>query len=142
MKAITIWQPWASMLACGAKQYETRSWATKYRGPIAIHAAALKIPGVLKKCFPMSEWAYHPDHDAKKMFLDNLAKAFEDYAPIGDIMEYLDELPTGAVVATAELVNVWHIVYHPGLDVDKAKRIDVGAESLTENKHDPHFGTK
>lgn len=23
MKALTIWQPWASLLACGAKQYET-----------------------------------------------------------------------------------------------------------------------
>lgn len=39
MKAITLWQPWATLLACGAKQYETRSWATKYRGPIAIHAS-------------------------------------------------------------------------------------------------------
>ena len=40
MKALTIWQPWASLIAGGAKQYETRSWATQYRGPIAIHAAA------------------------------------------------------------------------------------------------------
>ena len=39
MKAITLWQPWASLIACGAKKYETRSWATRYRGPIAIHAA-------------------------------------------------------------------------------------------------------
>ena len=39
MKALTIWQPWASLIARGVKQYETRSWATKYRGPIAIHAA-------------------------------------------------------------------------------------------------------
>ncbi len=45
MKALTIWQPWASLLACGAKKYETRSWTTQYRGPIAIHAAAKKIPG-------------------------------------------------------------------------------------------------
>ncbi|TWH47470.1 ASCH domain-containing protein [Sporomusa sp. KB1] len=37
MKAITILQPWASLLACGAKQIETRSWPAKYRGPIAIH---------------------------------------------------------------------------------------------------------
>lgn len=37
MKAITILQPWASLIACGKKQIETRSWATKYRGPIAIH---------------------------------------------------------------------------------------------------------
>lgn len=40
MKAITILQPWASLIACGAKKIETRSWPTKYRGPIAIHAGA------------------------------------------------------------------------------------------------------
>lgn len=39
MKALTIWQPWASLLVSGQKKYETRSWATSYRGPIAIHAA-------------------------------------------------------------------------------------------------------
>lgn len=38
MKAITILQPWASLIAVGAKKIETRSWATKYRGEIAIHA--------------------------------------------------------------------------------------------------------
>lgn len=44
MKAITILQPWASLIACGAKRIETRSWATKYRGPIAIHAGIKPIP--------------------------------------------------------------------------------------------------
>ena len=39
MKALTIWQPWASLLVTGQKKYETRSWATADRGPIAIHAA-------------------------------------------------------------------------------------------------------
>lgn len=103
MKAITIWQPWSSLLACGAKGHETRSWATSYRGPIAIHAAALSIPQVLKKCFP-------PDHDAKNQFLDVLTEAFGDYAHIEDIMEYLDELPTGAVVATANLIGCQKII--------------------------------
>jgi activating signal cointegrator 1 len=39
MKAITIWQPYASLLILGLKQYETRSWETNYRGPLIIHAA-------------------------------------------------------------------------------------------------------
>nr|WP_139181574.1 ASCH domain-containing protein [Pelosinus fermentans] len=39
MKAITILQSWASLIACGAKLIETRSWATKYRGKIAINVA-------------------------------------------------------------------------------------------------------
>lgn len=38
MKALTIHQPWASLIAYGHKRYETRSWSTNYRGPIAIHA--------------------------------------------------------------------------------------------------------
>lgn len=39
MKALTLTQPWASLVACGAKRIETRSFQTRYRGPLAIHAA-------------------------------------------------------------------------------------------------------
>jgi hypothetical protein len=38
MKAITIIQPWATLIAFGEKEFETRSWATNYRGNLAIHA--------------------------------------------------------------------------------------------------------
>ena len=38
MKAITIKQPWASLIVKGYKKYEFRSWKTKYRGKILIHA--------------------------------------------------------------------------------------------------------
>lgn len=38
MKAITLIQPWAELIAIGAKRIETRSWSTSYRGPLAIHA--------------------------------------------------------------------------------------------------------
>jgi len=42
MKAITLWQPWASLIASGVKRYETRSWAPPAAligQRIAIHAA-------------------------------------------------------------------------------------------------------
>lgn len=39
MKAISLWQPWASAIPMGLKRFETRKWSTKYRGPLAIHAA-------------------------------------------------------------------------------------------------------
>ena len=39
MKALTLTQPWATLIAIGAKRIETRSWRTPYRGPLAIHAA-------------------------------------------------------------------------------------------------------
>jgi len=38
VKAISLWQPWASLLVCGAKRVETRGWPIKYRGPLAVHA--------------------------------------------------------------------------------------------------------
>jgi hypothetical protein len=43
MRAITLMQPWAQLVAVGAKRYETRSWKTHYRGPLAIHAS-LEFP--------------------------------------------------------------------------------------------------
>lgn len=38
MKVITIKQPFASLIAEGLKRYEFRTWRTKYRGDILIHA--------------------------------------------------------------------------------------------------------
>jgi len=39
MKAITIWNPYPYLIGYGHKHNETRSWATDYRGKIAIHSA-------------------------------------------------------------------------------------------------------
>lgn len=38
MKALTIKQPWASLIIEGYKKFEFRSWKTNYRGKILIHA--------------------------------------------------------------------------------------------------------
>lgn len=38
MKTITIKQPFASLIAEELKEYEFRTWKTKYRGKILIHA--------------------------------------------------------------------------------------------------------
>jgi ASCH domain len=40
MKALTIKQPWAGLIAAGLKPIENRTWATKYRGPLLIHVSA------------------------------------------------------------------------------------------------------
>jgi len=39
VKALSFTQPWASLVAIGAKKIETRNWSTGYRGPVVIHAA-------------------------------------------------------------------------------------------------------
>lgn len=54
MNALSIWQPWASFIALGIKNVENRGWATRYRGPLLIHAGKTfdedweeKLPAVL-----------------------------------------------------------------------------------------------
>ena len=45
IRALTIWQPWASLIAAGAKPYEWRGWEAPRRlvgQRIAIHAGARK----------------------------------------------------------------------------------------------------
>lgn len=37
-KALSIQQPWASLIITGNKLVENRTWATKWRGTLAIHA--------------------------------------------------------------------------------------------------------
>ena len=39
MKVLTLYQPYATLMAIGAKTVETRSWKTNYTGQIAVHAA-------------------------------------------------------------------------------------------------------
>lgn len=38
MKVLTIRQPWATLIMQGDKRFEFRSWQTKYRGELLIHA--------------------------------------------------------------------------------------------------------
>ena len=39
MKIISLWEPWATLMALGKKRIETRSWRTPYVGWLAIHAS-------------------------------------------------------------------------------------------------------
>ena len=51
LKAITLWEPFASSMAIGAKHNETRSWPTSHRGDLAICAAKRKMD-------PLASWLF------------------------------------------------------------------------------------
>ena len=87
MKALTLTQPWASLVALGAKQIETRSWSTKYRGPLAIHAAKT----LKEDDFYLIQM--RPFLQALESVLD-LKKPLVVYG-----------LPLGCVIATCEITN-------------------------------------
>lgn len=58
MKALSIRQPWAWLIIHGGKDIENRSWATKFRGPVLIHAAKRMIENELydATCFAHEAW--------------------------------------------------------------------------------------
>jgi len=49
MKALTIKQPWASLIVNEYKKYEFRSWKTNYRGKVLIHAGLSKENDIINK---------------------------------------------------------------------------------------------
>lgn len=56
MKVLSLLQPWASLVVLGAKQIETRSWQTAYRGELLIHASLGKKGGFLCRQPPFSRY--------------------------------------------------------------------------------------
>ena len=109
MKALTLTQPWATLVACGAKRIETRSWSTPFRGLLAIHAA--KGLGPIGGKSGLKEQCQVP--------------AFS--SALGDVCGWLkfdlEKLPLGAIVATAKLVDVKRI--------DLPLRAEVLAQKVT-----------
>jgi hypothetical protein len=57
MKALSLLQPWATLIMLGYKEFETRSWATKHRGPLAIAASAGKPAAAREACAPGTDIA-------------------------------------------------------------------------------------
>lgn len=88
MKAISLWQPWAAAIVFGVKRNETRSWATSYRGMLAIHAAKRRTQAE-REAF----------HDLLSDSPESMC-AFEDHLALD-----FDALPFGALVGIAELVD-------------------------------------
>lgn len=80
MRILTLRQPWASLVAIGEKTVENRRWATSYRGPIAIHAGE----------------AWDPAATGDPLVDETLTEHGLTRA----------DLPRGAVIAVAELVDV------------------------------------
>lgn len=84
MKILTLWQPWATLIALGIKVHETRSWSTQYRGPLAIHSAKRKM-----------------DRAGRRLLMEIVGgHAIRPGSP-------LLRMPYGSIVAIANLVDVY-----------------------------------
>lgn len=80
MIALTIRQPWATLIVQGAKTVENRTWATRHRGPFLVHAAAARCR-------------------------QSYALASELTSRLGIILPDFDELVRGAIVGGAAIMD-------------------------------------
>ena len=84
MKAITIKQPWASLIIRGGKDIENRDWKGHIRGVVAIHSSARLDPEEMEgACDLMS--GFVPRFSAAKF--------------------KRDDFPLGAILGTVEIVD-------------------------------------
>lgn len=93
MKAISLWNPWAFLIAVGAKRYETRSWMTPHRGPMAIHAGKRWTQRMARQCY-------------EEPFFTILSSAGIRFPARLPSDPLILGFATGAVLAVADLVSV------------------------------------
>jgi activating signal cointegrator 1 len=102
MKGFSLTQPWASLVDLKAKQLETRSWYTSYRGPLVICAA---------KGYP--KWAQ--DTCGEQPFFDVLQPHFRSARdlPVGVALCLVNLL---ACVKTTELHKLESLNFKPSVN--------------------------
>ncbi len=110
MRCISLWQPHASLIAMGEKHYETRSWTTSYRGPIAIHAG--KSQDEIKHIAQSIQHAKNTDWKHAREFTRAIYDAFLEWTKKEGVYGAwgFKDLPYGAIVATAELTAIYDTI--------------------------------
>lgn len=91
MKALTLWQPWASLWLTPAKVHETRAWSTNYRGELAVHASKRPI-------------SYQLPFDLHCACIDYFGKGYEK------------TLPLGKIIGVVQLIDVYPVHEHAPVD--------------------------
>lgn len=84
MKALSLTQPWASLVVMGEKKLETRSWMSRHFGLTAIHASQ----GLPKKAKIFS----HENKFVKPLFNQ-------------EWFEFTDQFTLGAIIGTVEVIG-------------------------------------
>ncbi|MHB1134252.1 MAG: ASCH domain-containing protein [Chloroflexota bacterium] len=121
MKALSLTQPWASLVAIGTKKIETRSWQVSYRGWLAIHAAKGFPLQARLLCNPLQPGPNGLDVDSPFW---RALKQRGYYGP--------DQLPLGALVAVAHLHAVGVIGRRAdGAVTVRTQELPVTAEELS-----------
>ncbi len=130
MKALTVRQPFASLIVDGYKTIENRTWKTDYKGPLAIHAAASKPDPVVM--------ALVKDHFFKWWMGTHRSDHVEGLMYWHHRFESSQEIPRGCVIGAVNLVdgsarvgmdNPWALVDHYHWILDTANPYEEPVEA-------------
>jgi hypothetical protein len=100
MKVLSMTQPWAFLVVYAIKHWETRSWRTAYRGPLAIHAAKAYPKEAREFAFEIffelaKKGGTHPDLDAHPLLQPAIIPA----------LVVADRIVRGAIIGSVELTD-------------------------------------
>jgi len=101
MKAITVKQPWASLICSGIKDIENRTWKTNFRGRVLIHAGKGK------------QYSIH------QLLSIDQKRAFEK--AVGYEYDFNKMFPKGAIIGSVEIVGC--IINHPSIWAEKTEGV-------------------
>jgi hypothetical protein len=104
MKALTIKQPWASLIARGVKDIENRTWRTKFRGRIYIHASTTPVTGSYKEILPTGYWTGLAERERS-----NLIYHFQF---------------RGAIIGEVDIIDC--VINHESIWAEKTKGVGIG----------------
>ena len=100
MKAITIKQPWASLIVEGIKDIENRTWKTNFRGRVLIHAGMARQRSM--QLLLTTEQ------------LIEKGKRLDMYKTDFDV-----SFPKGVIIGSVEIVDC--VINHPSIWAEKSK---------------------
>lgn len=98
MKALSIKQPWASLIAHGIKDIENRTWKTNFRGRIFIHASG--------------KFAWR---SSEGILSEEQVKAAKNLS---------GEIPISAIIGEVDIIDC--VINHPSIWAEKTEGVMVG----------------
>lgn len=99
MKALSIIQPWTSLIATGIKDIENRTWRTNYRGEFLLHASGKVLRDGWNALTPQMR-----EQAARLM------------CPFGEVQD-VRQLPVSAIIGRARIVDC--VQNHPSVWAEK-----------------------
>lgn len=109
MKTITIKQPWAFLICSGIKDIENRTWPTKFRGRVLVHASAKPFKFKHESdTFTYKQWWNGLTYDQRVLMQSN-------------------SLKSGAIIGSVEIVDC--VINHESIWAEKSAIIYDGVHN-------------